>query len=138
MKTRIKVGKSAMDSSPMYYPQYYREGKHVGDAVATLIFFSVVIGSQWGLSADQETIITTAVIAAALAALAYFNKGLRSIYFVSDHSYGIRDFCHPNMRQDNYSMYESDAKRAVDEFLKFGHQSMPENHNIINYPGEDK
>ena len=134
MKTRIKVGRSTMDGSPMYYPQYYSKGKHVGDAVATLIFFSVVIGVQWGLSAEQETIITTAVIGVAIAALAYSNKGWRAIYFVSDHSYGIRGFCYPDMRQDNYSMYEYDARLAIDNFLKNGHQQEPKDLNIINYP----
>lgn len=134
MKTRIKIGKSAMGNSPMYYPQYYSEGKHTVDSIATLIFFSVVIGVQWSLSAEQQTIVITAFIGVALAVLAYFSKGWRSIYFVSDHSYGIRGFCRPDMRQDNYSMSEYDAKRAIDNFIKRGSQPAPKDLNVINCP----
>ena len=134
IQTRIKVGKSAMDKAPMYYPQYLSEGYNIYSALITIIFFSVLIGIQWFYSAGQMTIITTVCIGLFIAVWNYLPNGWCSIYFVSDHSHGIRGFCYPDMRQDNYSMDLYDARRAIDKFLECGHQPEPKDLNIIKYP----
>lgn len=130
MKTRIKLGKSAMDNSPMYYPQYFSEGRNIGDVIGTLSLFAVFIGIMWLCGGGYRSFVTTSVIGTLTAIWSYFHTSWCSIYFVSDHGY----YHQIKMQWANYSMHKSHAELAIDNFLKNGQQSYPKDLNVINYP----